>query len=315
MKHDPATFHTSRVLAAPPARVYAAFADARQLATWWGPAGFRNEFDAFDFQRGGRWKFVMIGPDGARHDNLNSFVELLAETRVVVQHESAPRFRLTVDLAPDAAGTLLSWTQVFEDPAVAAAVAHIVEPANEQNLDRLSALLAAGTQAAPSGRARELAAALIRNIDEVPLTRLLREPHYDARGAGLAQGTAARKLGASFDILAPGKRGCPYHLHHAQEEMFVILQGSGTLRVAGEMLPLRAGDVIFIPPGPEYPHQIINTSDAPLKVLSISTQEAPEICEYPDSGKFLAQGSRDDALPFEVIDRRGPGLDYWDGEA
>jgi len=154
----------------------------------------------------------------------------------------------------------------------------------------------------------------VRNIDELALSRLLRGPHYDSRGASLAQGTAARKLGASFDILAPGKRGCPYHLHHAQEEMFVILQGNGTLRVAGEMLPLKAGDVVFIPPGPEYPHQIVNTSDAPLHYLSISTKEAPEICEYPDSGKFLAQGRRDDSPPFEVIDRRGPGLDYWDAE-
>lgn len=309
MKHDTTSFHTARVLAHPPARVYAAFADADQLAAWWGPQGFRNEFEECDFRRGGRWKFVMVGPDGARHDNLNTFVELQAGTRAVIQHESAPRFRLTVELAPDAAGTLVSWTQVFEDPSVAAAVAHIVEPANEQNLDRLGALLDAA-----AARARELSTALVRNIDELALSRLLRDPHYDSRGASLAQGTAARKLGASFDILAPGKRGCPYHLHHAQEEMFVILQGSGTLRVAGEMLPLKAGDVVFIPPGPEYPHQIINTSDTPLHYLSISTKEAPEICEYPDSGKFLAQGRRDDSPPFEVIDRRGPGLDYWDGE-
>ena len=99
-------------------------------------------------------------------------------------------------------------------------------------------------------QALALAAQLIRNVNEVPLERLLREPHYDSQGARLARGTAARKLGASFDILAPGKRGCPYHLHHAQEELFVILEGSGTLRVAGEQLPIKAGDVIFIPAGP-----------------------------------------------------------------
>lgn len=80
------------------------------------------------------------------------------------------------------------------------------------------------------------------------------------------------------------------------------------------MLPLKSGDVIFIPAGPEYPHQIINTSDAPLKFLSISTKEVPEICEYPDSGKYLAEGSLDKSTPFGVIDRRGAGLDYWDGE-
>ncbi|WP_163306695.1 cupin domain-containing protein, partial [Enterobacter ludwigii] len=85
------------------------------------------------------------------------------------------------------------------------------------------------------------------------------------------------KLGASFDCVAPGMRSCPYHFHYAQEEMFIILEGSGTLRVAGEMLPIVSGDVIFIPPGPEYPHHIINTSDAPLKYLSVSTREQPEV--------------------------------------
>jgi len=163
-------------------------------------------------------------------------------------------------------------------------------------------------------RAATLAAALIRNFNDAPMTRMQREPLYDGLGARLARGTAARKMGASVDVLPPGKRGCPYHLHHAQEEMFIVLEGSGTLRVAGEMLPLKAGDVVFIPPGPEYPHQIINTSDAPLKFLSISTMETPEICEYPDSGKFLAEGSLDTSTPFEVIDRRSKSLDYWDGE-
>jgi len=160
-------------------------------------------------------------------------------------------------------------------------------------------------------RAAALASALIRNTHDIPLERLLREPLYDTQSAKLARGTAARKLGASFDVLAPGKLSCPYHLHHAQEEMFVVLEGSGTLRVAGEMLPLRAGDVIFIPPGPEYPHQLINTSDAPLKYLSISTQDSPEIVEYPDSGKYLAEARGPDKRAFDMIQKAAPSVDYW----
>ena len=80
------------------------------------------------------------------------------------------------------------------------------------------------------------------------------------------------------------------------------------------MLLLKAGDVIFIPPGPDYPHQIINTSDAPLKYVSVSTKEAPEICEYPDSGKYLAEGSLKSDKAFGIIARRKLSLDYWDGE-
>lgn len=147
---------------------------------------------------------------------------------------------------------------------------------------------------------------LIRNLDAVGLHRELRPPLYDAMCGSVSAGTAARKLGAGCDVLAPGQRGCPYHFHHAQEEMFVILEGWGTLRVAGEFLPLRAGDVVFIPPGPEHPHQIINTSDAPLRYLSISTQERPEVCEYPDSAKLSISG--------RGVYRQADSVDYWEAE-
>jgi uncharacterized cupin superfamily protein len=158
-------------------------------------------------------------------------------------------------------------------------------------------------------QAQALRALLIRNFNQAELRHQVRAPLYDTLCARLAPGTAARKLGASIDVLAPGMRGCPYHLHHAQEEMFIVLEGRGTLRVAGEMLAVAAGDVVFIPPGPEYPHQLINTSDAPLKFLSISTREHPEVCEYPDSGKFVALGPH-----INVLQRKDGGLDYWDGE-
>lgn len=161
---------------------------------------------------------------------------------------------------------------------------------------------------------KALAQRLIRNFNDAPTEREARAPLYDSLGARLAVGTAARKLGASIDTVAPGKRSCPYHFHHAQEEMFIILEGTGTLRVAGEMLPLRAGDIAFIPPGPEYPHQIINTSDAPLKYLSIGTREAPELVEYPDSGKYLASGVPAAGTSFSAIQLTSNNVDYWDGE-
>jgi uncharacterized cupin superfamily protein len=162
--------------------------------------------------------------------------------------------------------------------------------------------------------AAALAARLIRNFNDAPTGRDVREPLYDTSFARLAPGTAAVKLGASIDTGAPGKRSCPYHFHHAQEEMFVIIEGQGSLRVAGELLPLRAGDVVFVPPGPDYPHQIINTSDAPLRYLSVSTREQPEIVEYPDSDKYLATAGTADGRAFDVLQRRQANLDYWDGE-
>lgn len=163
-----------------------------------------------------------------------------------------------------------------------------------------------------SDKTDELRRQLIRNFLDAPRERFLREPRYDSECAYLSDGTAANKLGCGVDTLPPGKQSCPYHFHHAQEEMFIVLEGSGTLRVAGELLPIKAGDVIFIPPGPAYPHHIINTSQAELKYLSISTQERPEICEYPDSGKIGASAARGGS---RLIQRLENSLDYWDGEA
>ncbi|MEP7156423.1 MAG: cupin domain-containing protein [Betaproteobacteria bacterium] len=165
----------------------------------------------------------------------------------------------------------------------------------------------------------ELRSKLIRNFNEAKMETLDRAPHYDGScGARLARGTAALKMGASVDILPPGKRGCPYHFHYEEEEMFIVLEGEGTLRVAGEMLPIREGDIMFIPPGPEYPHQILNTSDKPLKFLSISTMAQTEICEYPDSGKYLAYsrttGAKGPLLGDGRMHRVKDDLDYWDGE-
>jgi len=107
-----------------------------------GPDGFTNEFETFEFQVGGRWTFVMVGPDGARYPNQSVFTELEPSSRVVIRHDCQPFFTLRVQLTPVAGGTQVQWTQVFDDANIATAVKAIVEPANEQNLDRLTRVLA-----------------------------------------------------------------------------------------------------------------------------------------------------------------------------
>lgn len=142
--NEEGTFRHQRVVPHAPPRVYEAFARPELLARWWGPDGFTNTFEIFEFKPGGRWKFVMHGPKDTHHPNESVFLELTPPSRLVIHHVSAPRFVLTVTLTPHGAGTTLTWTGVFEDPAVAARIRPIVEPANEQNLDRLQAILAEG---------------------------------------------------------------------------------------------------------------------------------------------------------------------------
>ncbi|KAB2970768.1 SRPBCC domain-containing protein [Zoogloea sp.] len=132
------TFSTTRHLGAAPAEVFAAIRDAERLARWWGPDGFSNRFDVFEFRPGGRWIFSMIGPDGTVYPNESVFSVIDVDRRLVIRHLCQPHFELSIALEPVDGGTLLHWEQVFADASVARAVAHIVEPANEQNLDRLS---------------------------------------------------------------------------------------------------------------------------------------------------------------------------------
>ena len=134
------TFNTSREIPATTEDVFAAISDPGRLARWWGPAGFTNTFNVCEFEVGGRWSFVMHGPDGRNHPNESVFAEIEAPRKVVIEHVSEPKFRLTIALAPSAPGqTVVSWSQAFGNPDIAERVQHIVVPANEQNLDRLTA--------------------------------------------------------------------------------------------------------------------------------------------------------------------------------
>jgi uncharacterized protein YndB with AHSA1/START domain len=108
------------------------------LARWWGPAGFTNTFNVCEFKTGGRWSFIMHGPDGQNYPNENVFAEIASPSKVVIQHLSEPHFYLTITLASSAAGTLVSWSQALESEEFAKRVQHIIVPSNEQNLDRLT---------------------------------------------------------------------------------------------------------------------------------------------------------------------------------
>ena len=132
------TFNTSREIPATVEQVFAAISDPERLSRWWGPAGFTNTFNVCEFKDGGRWSFIMHGPNGNNYPNENVFAEIESPRKVIVQHASEPKYRLTIALASSRVGTVVSWSQAFESSEVASRLEHVVVPANEQNLERLS---------------------------------------------------------------------------------------------------------------------------------------------------------------------------------
>jgi uncharacterized cupin superfamily protein len=142
---------------------------------------------------------------------------------------------------------------------------------------------------------------------------------FGSRMGAVGTRIGARLLGYNITAVEPGKRAFPLHNHHANEEMFFILAGTGELRVGAEVWSIRAGDFIASPPGgPESAHQIINTGPEELRYLAVSTMITPETVEYPDSNKIAAysrQTAADGSQRVAMhIGHAGQGVDYWEGE-
>lgn len=128
----------------------------------------------------------------------------------------------------------------------------------------------------------------IANLNDVAFTDIEDNSYYTSRRAQFSAGIGARQLGYNLTVLPPGKAQCPFHNHHGEEEMFLILEGTGELRFGGERFALRPHDVVACPTGgQEVAHQIINTGTVDLRYLALSTMAPIETCEYPDSGKIM----------------------------
>jgi len=143
---------------------------------------------------------------------------------------------------------------------------------------------------------------------------------FEAKMGPIAPLIGAQKLGYNLTAVPPGKRAFPFHNHRVNEEMFFILEGTGEVRIGKETYAIRKGDIIACPPGdPTTAHQIINTGTEELKYLAVSTKMTPEICDYPDSGKFgvLAEypaGADGKPRRFVYVGRENNTVDYWDKE-
>lgn len=131
-----------RIIAAPRDVVFQAFRDPLQLARWFGPKEFTNNFHEFDFRPGGAWSFTMHGPNGAAYGNENRFTEVVPPERIVYQHlQPMHHFSMTMTFAEQNGKTELTWRMLFESANEVAKLGRFISDANEQNFDRLVAHL------------------------------------------------------------------------------------------------------------------------------------------------------------------------------
>jgi len=166
---------------------------------------------------------------------------------------------------------------------------------------------AAGEPEVPEVGARP---ASVVHVDEV-------EGDHDGGSWRLLARTAGAELsGLNWGRLPPGEEGAPPHLHSADEEIFVVLEGAGTLElwpspqraregVAYEEKPIRAGDVISRPASSGIAHGL-RAGEGGMTFLAYGTRNANDVCYYPRSNKIYFRGLG--------LIARLDDLDYDDGE-
>lgn len=143
-------------------------------------------------------------------------------------------------------------------------------------------------------------------------------PGYEWDRIRLGRRLGGEMLGASVYVLGPGQKSFPYHFHHSNEEMLIVLEGEVTVRTPdGEHRAGRGESTIFRR-GPIGAHQVVNHSASEARILMISTMVSPEVAEYPDSGKIgvfagKAPGAAGEATLWKYLDGSAE-LDYFDGE-
>lgn len=122
--------------------LYKAFADPETLARWWGPNGFTNTITAFDLRPGGTWLVTMTASNGTEFHNRWSFEEVIPTERIRMHHhEPVHSFGLEMTFADGDGGSRLSWRMLFEPTDENRELERFLHAANDQNLDRLAAVL------------------------------------------------------------------------------------------------------------------------------------------------------------------------------
>ncbi len=162
--------------------------------------------------------------------------------------------------------------------------------------------------------------ASIVNLHGLELTDHVHGGGCEARPASIAAPLGAHRPGARPVVVPAGKKAWPFHRHHVNEAMFVILAGSGRLRLGEEAYPLRAGGVAVCPPGrARTAHQIVNDSDAELRCLAIRAMQERDVMQCADSGELgvfagAALGGDAGARRLSLFVPRSAAVDHRDGE-
>ena len=148
------------------------------------------------------------------------------------------------------------------------------------------------------------------NVDELDyVTSSDMDDKYRSSDGEVGFWIGAQRLGYQVVKLPPGARFCPVHAEFSEEELFVVLDGTPSIRTTKETLRCRPGDFIAFPVGPDHAHQVLNESASEATLLLLGEYAKTAVTYYPESDKLLVSSPEG-----RWMMRRSPNLDYYDGE-
>ncbi|WP_348823269.1 SRPBCC family protein [Flavobacterium aestuarii] len=129
---------SSRIINAPRELVYRAWTEPEHLKKWWGPAGFTNTFNEFDFRVGGKWSFIMHGPEKGNYPNECEFIKIEKPSLIAWKRHTKPLFQVLAtfeELSHDK--TKIIFKMLFDTIEECNKLKPFVVDKNEENFDRL----------------------------------------------------------------------------------------------------------------------------------------------------------------------------------
>lgn len=129
---------TTRIVNASINIAYKAWTDPNHLKNWWGPAGFTNTFNEFDLRPGGKWIFIMHGPDKGNYQNECEFIKIDKPNLIAWKRISKPLFQILVTFEEvSSEKTKIVFKMIFDTPEECNKLKPFVVDKNEENFDKL----------------------------------------------------------------------------------------------------------------------------------------------------------------------------------
>lgn len=122
---------------------------------------------------------------------------------------------------------------------------------------------------------------------------VLNDDEPGVRGERLLERAPETRLRSAVWELDPGKESGQYHVHHATEELLVVLRGRPTLRTPEGERQLEEGDVVHFPAGPQGAHQVLNRSDEVVRFLMVAAHSHLDVIEYLDDSQVVVWTATD----------------------